>query len=74
MAKLNFDKIIPLLESNQEFSITETQYLENVGKSLPKNPYYLKYNSALAQVAKEYGYCIEIIERTVSLKKIEKAG
>ena len=69
MAKLNFEKIIPLFEANQEFSINENQYQKNVGNSLPKDFYYLKNKSALANVAKKYGYCIEIKEKTVCFKK-----
>jgi hypothetical protein len=69
MAKLNFEKIIPLFESNQEFSLTESQYEKSVGKPLPKNHYYLKNDSALAKEAKKRGYYIEIKERTVCLKR-----
>lgn len=70
MAKLSFEKLIPLFEANQEFSLTESQYQENIGQSLPKDYYYLKNKSALANTAKKYGYFIEIKERTVCLKKI----
>lgn len=47
MAKLNFDKIIPLFEADQEFSLTESQYKQSVGKPLPKNFYYLKMSQHL---------------------------
>lgn len=70
MAKLNFEKIIPLFEANQEFSLTESQYQKQVGKTLPKDSYYLKRKSALAQQAQKYGYYIEIKEKTICLKKI----
>lgn len=70
MAKLNLEKLIKLFEANQEFSLTESQYEKSVGKTLPKNQYYLKNNSALAREAKKYGYHIEIKERTVCLKKV----
>ena len=69
MAKLNFEKLIPLFQANQEFSLTESQYEKNVGKKLPKNFYYLKNDSALAKEAKKYGYYIEIKEKTICLKK-----
>ena len=70
MAKLNFERLIPLFEANEEFSLTESQYQKSVGKSLPKDYYYLKNKSALANEAKKYGYCIEIKEKTVCLKKV----
>ena len=70
MAKLNFEKLTPLFEAKQEFSITESQYKKSVGKPLPKDYYYLKNKSALAKEAKKYGYEIEIKEKTVCLKKV----
>ena len=70
MAKLNFERITPLFESNREFSLTESQYERSVGKPLPKYYYYLKNNSALAREAQKHGYYIEIKEKTVCLKKV----
>lgn len=67
--KVDFSKFLPLLESNEEFSITEKQYLKNIGKEMPKDTYYLKHSSALSKKAKEYGYSIEVNERTIILKK-----
>ena len=67
--KLNVEKIIPLLELNQDFSITETQYLRDTGRTLPKDTSYLKRRSALAKIAEGYGYSIEVKERTICLKK-----
>ena len=40
----NFEKLIPLLRSNEEFSLTEKQYKEKTGADLPKENYYLKTN------------------------------
>ncbi len=68
--KLDFSKILPLLESNEEFSLTEKQYFQNIGKEMPIGTYYLKNSSALSRKAKEYGYEIEVKERTVIFKKI----
>lgn len=70
MAKINFEKIVPLFEANEEFSLTESQYEKSVGKSLPKNYYYLKNDSALAKEAKKYGYFVDVKEKTVCFKKI----
>lgn len=69
MAKPDFSKIIPLLESNEEFSLTEKQYLKRTGRDLPKDTYYLKNRSALAKEVEKYGYSIEVKERTIILKK-----
>lgn len=67
--KVDFSKFLPLLESNEEFSITEKQYLKNTGRTLPKDTYYLKHCSALSKEVEKYGYEIEVKERTIILKK-----
>ncbi len=67
--KIDFSKIISLLEANEDFSLTEGQYLKNTGKELPKHTYYLKNASALSKLVKNYGFQIEINERTVNFKK-----
>lgn len=67
--EIDFTKIIPLLEAAEDFSITEKQYFKSTGRNMPKNTYYLKNSSALSKKAKEYGYSIEINERTILLKK-----
>ena len=70
MPKLNFEKLIPLFEANQEFSLTESQYEKSVGRTLPKDVRYLKKDSALAKEAQKHGYYIEIQEKTICLKKV----
>ena len=64
----NFEKLIPLFQSNENFSLTETQYKKSTGVSLPKDYRYLKNRSALAKIAKKHGYVIEIQEKTICLK------
>lgn len=71
MAKLNFEKLIPLFEANEEFSLTEKQYEKSVGRTLPKDFYYLKTKSALAKAAEKYGYLIETKEKTICFKKAQ---
>lgn len=58
-----------LFEKEEDFSLTDAQYEKETGATLPKSIYYLKTNSALAKKAKEYGYYLEVIEKTVLLKK-----
>ena len=69
MAKINFEKITPLFRANQEFSLTESQYEKSVGRTLPKDFYYLKKDSAIAKEAEKHGYYIEVKEKTVCFKK-----
>ncbi len=67
--KVDFSKFLPLLESNEEFSVTEKQYFKSTGKEMPKDTYYLKKRSAFSKEAKRHGYSIEVNERTIILKK-----
>lgn len=69
MGKPKFDKLFPLFEANENFSLTEKQYEKSTGAALPKDYYYLKNRSAFSKLAKKYGYVVEINEKTVSLRK-----
>ncbi len=69
MAKLSFESMAPLFKSDKDFSLTESQYQKSVGKTLPKDYYYLKNKSALSKEAKKYGYYIEIKEKILCFKK-----
>ncbi len=69
MKKPTFERILPLLESGEDFSLTETQYLRHTGATLPKDIYYLKNKSSLSKIAKKHGYLIVVKEKTICLKK-----
>ena len=69
MGKVNLQNLFPLFEANESFSLTESQYEKSTGRPLPKGYYYLKNKSALAKIAKEHGFVIEIQEKTVCFKK-----
>lgn len=60
--KLNLSAFEPLLEQGNRFEVTEEQYENSVGTTMPKT-YYLKKNSPVAKLAKEYGYQIQVEER-----------
>lgn len=61
----NFQK---LFQSGKNFSITEKQYQTEVGRDFPKMP-YLQNSSALARMAKEYGYELKIESIIVHCEK-----
>ena len=67
------DSIRTLLESGESFSLTEKDYAKTTGTPLPKESYYLKNVSALARLAKEYGYELIVQERTVTIVKKKKS-
>lgn len=69
MKKPKFEKLLPLLQSNEDFSLTESQYEEKTGAPLPIGIYYLKKQSALAKIAREHGFEIWVQEKTIIVKK-----
>ncbi len=69
MARANLDGIRNLMSTGEEIVLTEAQYKNSTGADLPKGNYYLKNKSVLSRVATENGYEIEIVERTVILRK-----
>ena len=64
-----FDSIVPLLRSNESFSLTEKEYEKKTGCAMPKSNYYLKNGSAFSKLAAEYGFEVTVQERTVSITK-----
>ena len=69
MSKPNLAKIIELLESGEQFSLTESQYETKTGSNVPKDNTYLVKKSAVARKAKEYGYRLVLQERTILFEK-----
>ncbi len=69
MAHPKLDKIKNLMSTGEEIVLTESQYKKSTGADMPKTANYLIKRSALSKAADEYGYRIEVIERTVVLKK-----
>lgn len=65
----NLKEIEQMLFSGNEFTLSESLYKEITGIELPKNMSYLKNSSALARLARDNGYLIELAERTVILKR-----
>lgn len=70
MAKPNLSSFELLFQSGESFSITEEQYLKEAGLNFPKQP-YLQTNSALAKMAKNYGYEIKIKNIVIVCEKKE---
>ena len=70
MSKPNLSSFELLFQSGESFSITEEQYLKEVGLNFPKQP-YLQKSSALAKMAKTYGYEIKVKNIIVFCEKKE---
>lgn len=59
MAKPNLSSFERLFQPGKSFSITEEQYIKESGLNFPQQP-YLQNSSALAKMAKDYGYKIKV--------------
>ena len=70
MSRPDLTKVRKMLESGEEFSLTEKQYLKKTGTTIPKDGYYLTHRSAVARVAQANGYSIEVQERTILFRKV----
>ena len=69
LSKPKLDEIEKLLQQGKDFFLTDAQYEKLTGIPLPKDSYYLKNRSALAKIAKNADYVIEVIEKRVILTK-----
>ena len=69
MSKPNLNSIDILLSAGKDFALTESQYRKETDVAMPKDFYYLKSRSAVAKLAKKYGYRISIKERTIMFEK-----
>ncbi|MDE6774709.1 MAG: hypothetical protein K2J37_00140 [Ruminococcus sp.] len=69
MPSPKLEEVIKLLESGEQFSLTDSQYKKKTGLNIPKNNTYLVKKSAVARKAKEYGYKLVLQERTILFEK-----
>ena len=69
--KPNLQGLESYFGKGKDFRLTDAKYEKLTGAMLPKNSSYLKNRSALARRAESEGYYIELIEKTVILKKIK---
>lgn len=69
MACPNLKEIEKQLQTGVDFSLTDNQYLKSTGLSIPKDDVYLKSKSAISKKAEQYGYKIQLIEKTLIFKK-----
>ena len=69
MNKPNLSSIETLLSIGKKFALTETQYYKETNATMPKSFYYLKNNSAVAKLAKNYGFKILLQEKIILFEK-----
>ena len=70
MSKIDFSQIEEILKTTDNFSLTEDQYRQMIGRDLPKDLYYLTHKSALAEFAKKMGLEVKVRgERLITFEK-----
>lgn len=70
MPEIDFTKIEEMLESSQDFSLTEAQYKRLTGRKMPKDNSYIVNRSALSRFAKEHGLKVRVQEKTIWFDKL----
>lgn len=71
MAKLKLGAIEAMLKNGKAFELTEEQYRANTGCNFPQDPNYIVARSAIARIAKEYGYKLEFVPLKVIPARIK---
>lgn len=69
MSRPDLSKVKKMFESGEDFSLTDKQYRNKTGLSIPKNNSYLIRDSAIAKEAQRNGFVISLQERTIIFKK-----
>ncbi len=57
----NLNGIKSKLEKGNEFKMTRAQYIKSTGIDIPESKSYTERRSAVARLANEYGYQIEVV-------------
>lgn len=63
MPELDLSALIPLLEEGKSFELTEEQYEEKIKRNVPGTD-YLKRRSPVARKAKDYGFSLNVEDRS----------
>ena len=69
MSRPDLESIKRKLEYGKEFAITDEQYRKKTGVDMPKSIYYTKTKSAVANLAKAYGFKLEIQQKVIKFIK-----
>ena len=57
------------LAKGKDFQMTRTQYIQSTGIDIPQDKSYTERRSAIAKVANENGYEVEVIEEIIKFRK-----
>jgi len=59
------------LEEGKDFVINRNEYISLTGIDIPQNPYYTAKKSAVAKLAKEHGFEIQVIPEQLKFVNVE---
>lgn len=71
--KLDLSSFETEFQRGNDFEVTEAQYNERVQKTMPQT-HYLRTNSPVAMLAREYGYTMQVEERIQRIIVFTKEG
>ena len=63
------DGIKKRMTKGKDFQLTRTQYIQSTGIDIPQDKSYTEKRSAIAKVANENGYEVEVIEEIIKFRK-----
>lgn len=70
--KPKLDLIEKLLQNGKDFSLTDESYNKKTGAWLPRNKSYTEKKSALANLCKEYGFKVVVVQsKKVQIEKVQ---
>lgn len=69
MSKPNLQKIEEMLKRKNYIRLTDKEYQKLTGLPLPKEKWYIINRSALAKLATDNAYEIQVIEKQMILRK-----
>ena len=69
MGRPHLGKIEEKLEKGKGFELSNQQYKNLTETDFPKSKYYAEKKSAVAKLAQQYGFQIEVIPQRIIFKK-----
>jgi hypothetical protein len=73
MGRPKLEKIEKMMEIGEDFELSNQQYKAKTEAEFPKDKYYAEKKSAVAKVARKYGFRIEVIPQRIKFQKLRKS-
>lgn len=69
MGKPNLDGIKKKMNNGKDFVLTRNQYIKLTGADIPQDKYYTSKRSAVAKLAEQMDFSVEVIPEQLVFKK-----